>query len=133
MTMNRIHTLSRPLDLHGLFRPSFSGVHHLLEAMRPRPQFPVDLFEDESGFHARFELPGISRRQINIQAENGHLTVSVNHTDDDGGSESRAIERSLPIPDGADTAKISARLKNGLLTLTIPKMAEEKPKSIEVK
>ena len=44
-----------------------------------------------------------------------------------------SFERSFSLPDGLDESAISAAFENGILTVTLPKLPEEKPRHIEVK
>jgi len=94
----------------------------------------VDLHEDKEHYYVKAELPGFSREQIDLELENGVLTLSA-HTKDGEGENAReySVSRSLSVPEDADAAKISARHENGVLTITLPKQEERKPRRIAIK
>ncbi|MFQ5498554.1 MAG: Hsp20/alpha crystallin family protein [Candidatus Zixiibacteriota bacterium] len=89
-----------------------------------------------------FELPGMEKGDIKVLVRDDILTVSgerkINeHVKKDGfvRSEIRsgAFSRSFTLGDAIDTQTVAADYQNGLLTVTMPKKAEAKPKEIEVK
>ncbi len=101
---------------------------------------PVDVTEDEGALTFVTELPGFEKDQISISVDNNTLTISGERTLKGEREDYHRLERtygkferSFTLPATVDTAKIAAKLKNGLLTLTIPKKEEAKPRQIEVK
>lgn len=93
----------------------------------------TDLYEDAANYYARFELPGFSKDQLNLELENAVLTVSGEHKEGDGDdARSRSFSRSVSIPDGVDPDNVSAKFENGLLTVTLPKTAEQQARSITI-
>ena len=101
-------------------------------------QFPVDLYEDSDNSYVRAELPGLAREDINLELVNGYLSISAakKATDDDGKViETFSLNRSINVPHETQPEKISATFEHGVLTVTLPKREEAKPKkiSIEVK
>ena len=98
-------------------------------------RFPVDLFEDEGNTYVRAELPGLAREDINIEMVNGYLSLNGNRkvTDDDGKvTETISLNRSIAIPETVQADKVGATFENGVLTVTLPKREEVKPKKITV-
>jgi len=94
----------------------------------------VDLYEDEHNFHARFELPGVSKDAVDLELENSVLTVRSQEESKDDASVSRTrFERSISVPDGVDLEKVAAEMKDGILTVTMPKAEARKPRQISVK
>jgi HSP20 family protein len=92
-----------------------------------------DVFEDETAFHARFELPGVEKDAVKIELADGRLKVDAHRLVKHSEGESRIeMSRSLSLPDGIDENNIQARLENGLLTLTLTKSEERKPRTIEL-
>lgn len=93
-----------------------------------------------------FELPGYDKSEININLEERLLTVSAekNKTKEEEGETDKSVwvrreisssrfERKVTLPDNIDTENISAVSKDGILTLTLPKVArEEKIKNITI-
>ena len=102
----------------------------------------VDIFEDEEGVALRFELAGVEPKDVDIRFENGVLTLrgdrkmESEHRRDNYHRVELAygtFTRSFSLPATIDAEKIRAESKNGVLTVTLPKKAEAKPKSIQVK
>ncbi len=98
-------------------------------------RFPVDLYEDKENSYIRAELPGLAREDISIEVVNGYLSINGTRkvTDDDGKvTESFSLNRSIAIPETVQTDKVSAAYENGVLTVTLPKREEVKPKKITI-
>ena len=102
----------------------------------------VDIFEDEEGVALRFELAGVEPKDVDIRFENGVLTLRGDRKmeNEDRRDNYHRVElaygtftRSFSLPVTIDAEKIRAESKNGVLTVTLPKKAEAKPKSIQVK
>lgn len=93
------------------------------------PRFPVDLFEDKDNYYVRAELPGVSRDAINVEMIKGYL--SLNATRQDGG-ESFRLARSIAIPDSVQADKVRAALELGVLTVTLPKQEQAKPRKVAI-
>ena len=103
--------------------------------------FPMDLSATTDEYILTAMLPGLNAEDVDIQFNNGFLTVSGEYADKrvEGdeyfftelpvGKFSRAIEFSEPVKHD----KIDAAMKLGLLTIHIPKAEEAKPKSIKIK
>jgi len=101
----------------------------------------LDVREDADNFVIRAELPGLKRDDINVSLQDGALVISGERTVEkvEEGVEVHRQERyygkfqralSLPAPVAAD--KIKAQYKDGVLTVTLPKTEEAKPKQIDV-
>tara|TARA_R110002096_G_scaffold376724_2_gene570455 strand:+ start:1742 stop:2152 length:411 start_codon:yes stop_codon:yes gene_type:complete len=94
----------------------------------------ADFFEGPDGFHTVFELPGVSKSDVNLELENSVLRVSGTLKEKRGEDETNyQFSRSLAVPDEVDPSKISAEMKDGLLTINLPKREETKARTIEVK
>ncbi len=101
---------------------------------------PVDVSESEAELVFTVELPGFEKDDVDISLENGLLTLSGERKfDEDNRNAYRRVERwygkffrSFRIPTAVDAEKISASLKNGVLTLRLPKKAEARPRQIPV-
>lgn len=97
--------------------------------------FPVDLYEDKDNTYVRAELPGLSRDDINVEMAEGSLTISATRkgpATNGEGEEAFSFSRSVTIADEIDTSKVAAAYENGVLTVTLPKREEAKPKKISV-
>jgi HSP20 family protein len=97
-------------------------------------RFPVDLFEDKENTYVRAELPGLNREDINVEMTEGYLSITgARKTPADGkGEESFSFSRTVNIADDVQTDKVAASYENGVLTVTLPKREEVKPKKINV-
>ena len=102
---------------------------------------PADIFEDTEGITVQAEMPGVSKDQLSIQADRNNLTIEGEAAIDlPAGMEalyadlqSTRYRRSFLLSGELETDRIEANLKDGLLTLRIPKRAEHKPRRIEVR
>jgi len=95
----------------------------------------IDLFEDKDNFHFRAELPGMKKDDIHVEVGEGVLTLSGSRViyASDGKQEHKSeFSRSVSVPTGVQQDKIAARYEDGVLTVTLPKAEEVKPKRIAV-
>ncbi|MCB1225651.1 MAG: Hsp20/alpha crystallin family protein [Verrucomicrobiales bacterium] len=97
------------------------------------PSLAVDLFEDGDHFYALFEVPGVKKEDAKIEFNNNVLTVTVEKRRQIGDQETRTqLTRSLRVPESFRADGITAKLENGILTVTLPKPEERKPRTIEL-
>ncbi len=103
---------------------------------------PVDVHEDENNLVLRAELPGVKREDIEIQVDGNVVTLKGERKleKEQEGRRYHRIERSygtfvrqFQVPTGVDTSSIDASLTDGVLTVRLPKKAEQKARKIEVK
>ncbi len=98
-------------------------------------RFAVDLFEDKDNTYVRAELPGVDRKDINVEVVDDFLTISGSRkTFAADGKTGEAVEfsRSITIPEAVQADKIAAAYENGVLTVTLPKREEAKPRKVTV-
>ena len=104
--------------------------------------FPaINLTENNEKFFIRAELPGISQEDLDIQATGNGLFIAgerkipaqegvkYHRREREAGKFSRAVN----LPSEIDTERIHAELRQGILTIAIPKAEKAKPRQIEVK
>ena len=117
---------------------SFFGDDLGLETRAPA----VDIREEEDKYILEAELAGISEKDIDINVENGMLTISSEKKDEKEEKKngyilkerkSSSFRRSFMLPKDVDADKIDATVRNGILSLDMPKSPEAKPKKITVK
>jgi HSP20 family protein len=103
---------------------------------------PVDVRETANDLTLTFEIPGMDKNDIKVWVEDHTLTVSGERKirDEENGDNFIRSEihtgnfsRSFTLPKTVDLGRISADYKNGLLSVTLGKVEEAKPKEIEVK
>lgn len=101
----------------------------------------TDIFETESDYVLKMEVPGFKKNDMQIEFKEGILSVKGEGQEDTPqGAEYHRSERhhgsffrSFRFPGNVDGKKINAKLKDGILELKIAKPENEKPKQIEVK
>ncbi len=100
----------------------------------------VEIYNTDDELVVVAELPGFEKKEVNISFENGRLSLSGERKaeDQEGRNHHRnerwfgVFERSFQLPTSYATDKIKANLHNGILTVTVPKKAEAKPRQISV-
>ena len=101
---------------------------------------PVDLFETSGAFVLTAELPGLSREQIDIHAEESRITIRGERTVGQVPCEQYhrverghgRFSRAFLLPEPIDIEAVIADLKDGLLTVTIPKAGGRGARRIQV-
>ncbi|MBA4135964.1 MAG: heat-shock protein Hsp20 [Opitutus sp.] len=102
----------------------------LADAATPTaPRFPVDLYEDKDNTYVRAELPGVTRENVNLELVEGYLTLTANRKD---GEQEFTLTRSIALPEDVQTDKVAASLEHGVLTVTLPKQEQAKPRKINI-
>lgn len=102
---------------------------------------PAEIFETSSELVLVLEIPGFSRDEVNISFENGQLSFAGERkfTEQEDRNYHRnerwygRFERTFQLPASVQGDKISAHLKDGLLTVSVPKREEAKARQIEVR
>lgn len=102
---------------------------------------PVDIFEDAEGVTLLADLPGVSKERLNVRVERdalvieGDVQIELPEDMDALYADVRAThyQRRFALSDELDAEKIAANLKDGVLTVHLPKRAEMKPRRIEVR
>jgi HSP20 family protein len=101
----------------------------------------LDMHEDKDNLYVRVELPGMKREEIDLSLHDGCLSLSGERKSEDTFKDAEVYraERffgrfqrtvTLPVPVAVD--KVKAQYKDGVLTITLPKAEEAKPKHIDV-
>jgi HSP20 family protein len=100
----------------------------------------LDLYQSTDNIVAVVELPGMSKEDIEISLHDGTLTICGERKHESTNSDKAerteryigAFRRSIALPTRVDASKVSANYRNGILTVTLPKAEEVKPKQIQV-
>jgi len=102
----------------------------------------VDVREEDTRYVVEADLPGVDKKDIEITAENGVLTLRGERRNERRESAkgyervervSGRFVRRFTLPDTADVSAITAKHENGVLEVSIPKVAAVQPKRIEIK
>lgn len=118
-------------EIDRLFETALSGFTDGNSASR----FPVDLYEDKNNTYVRAELPGVNRDEINVEMVEDYLTISGTRkipASGDQGEQTFSFSRSVNIPEEVQADNVTAAYENGVLTVTLPKREEAKPRKITV-
>jgi HSP20 family protein len=126
-----------------------STMRRLLESSDMLPAFrervawmpSVDVAESDDELVIAAELPGLAAEDVNVRVENGVLTISgekreARETKEKNGKDKRrfhvferyygAFTRTFSLPRAVNAEKVTAAFANGVLTVTLPKLAEAK-------
>ena len=105
--------------------------------------FPaINVSEDEENLYIRAELPGVAPEDIEITTEENNLIIKGERRIPTEGErvsyhrrerEAGRFRRIISIPTRVATSKVTAVCRDGVLIVTLPKVAEAKPRQIEVK
>ena len=102
---------------------------------------PLDVFESDDAVTYSFDLPGVAEEDIAIEAEDGRLTVSASREQSGEIDAERfhrlerrygTYSRTVGLPQGVSEDAINASYENGVLSITVPKPEQPKPKRISI-
>jgi HSP20 family protein len=119
--------------------PALSRVTHPYLGQSVNPA--IDLYEEKDNFILRAELPGMTKEEIALEIMDDTLTLSGERkfAPEKKGDEAVRKEisqgpftRSIALPKSVQADKVGARYENGILTVTLPKKEEAKPKQITI-
>lgn len=101
----------------------------------------TDIYENKDNYVLKVELPGISKEDVNIEFENGILTINGERKEEKEVKEENlhrvercygTFSRSFRLPKNVNDKKINAKMKDGILELNVPKAEEVKAKAIPI-
>jgi len=101
----------------------------------------LDVQEDKESFSIRVELPGMKREDIEVTLQDGALVITGERKEEKVSEETTVhrqeryygkFTRALTLPAAVAGDKVKAQYKDGILTVTLPKAEEAKPKAITV-
>jgi len=125
-------------EVNKLFQSFLPGAEPFYSRVYPA----LNLTEDADNFYVRAEIPGVRPEDLEVSVVEGRLLIrgqrkpvqespeSNYHRKE---RESGFFRRTLSLPARVDSGKVAAAIKNGVLTLTLPKAEEAKPRKITVK
>jgi len=144
MIYRRLRTPSMWRDMDRMQRE----MNRVFESYSPRglrsaPAYPaMNVWGSEEGLLVTAELPGVSSKDIELSVVNETLTVSGERVPEELVEEARyhrrecgcgKFTRSIQLPFAVDASKVEASFKNGVLHVSLPRKAEDKPRKIKVK
>lgn len=101
----------------------------------------VDLMENDDTYVVRCDLPGVEKDDLDISVSGNALTIKGEKQDSSEHKDGRyyrreswsgSFQRTITVPETVDPNAINAEMKNGVLTLTLPKKEDVKPRQITV-
>ncbi|HVB28475.1 MAG TPA: Hsp20/alpha crystallin family protein [Terriglobia bacterium] len=102
---------------------------------------PVDIYETDDNLVLKAELPGINPNDVEVRVEDNTLYLKGERKVEKEAKEENlhrversygAFSRTFALPGSIDADKVEAKYKDGVLTLTMPKREEAKPKTIKI-
>ena len=100
-----------------------------------------NVWEDEKGFHVQFALPGWDTKDVSIQVEKQVMTVAGSTRQSENDAKRQVYQWEIPcgqfamryrLPNFVQQEQASAAFKDGILTISLPKREEAKPRRIEI-
>jgi len=129
-------------ELNSLFESPFGTGFGRMGQLFTEWSPALDLYQNNDNVVAVVELPGMRKDEIEISLHDGTLTISGERrkesSDGDGEKAERSeryvgkFRRSIALPTRVDANKVNATYRDGILTVTLPKAAEARPKQIRV-
>jgi len=125
-----------------LFEESFVRPWVSLFPEVERPQMAIDVYDTDDAVMVEANLPGVKAEDIDIQIRGDVLTIKAESKREKEVSEDKytykeraygVIERSVRLPVDVDVDAAEAKLENGILKLTLPKVEKEGAKKIKIK
>ena len=119
-----------------------SGARIAVESAQPRPNRwakpDIDVFQSDAEIRLVADMPGVPRESISLKVERGRLTLEGLWGAEDLGEalftefSPTHYRRELRLPEGLDLDAVSARLTDGVLTVSLPFNQEHRPRQIQV-
>jgi HSP20 family protein len=132
----------------GLIWPSFGRLSNLQDELDRLFESPLtgwapalEVYEDKDNFVVNAELPGLKREDIEVSLQDGALVISGERKAEEKRKEGEIhrqerfygkFQRALTLPAPIAVDQVKAQYKDGILTITLPKAEEAKPKKIDV-
>jgi HSP20 family protein len=125
--------------MNTLVRENHSGVSNGERAPEQFITPPATVLENADGYTLEVEMPGVSKENLDMWVENNELTIvgrrsipAVEGTLLHRESRSENFRRAFELDPSIDAEKISAKIEQGVLRLTLPKAEQVKPRKIAV-
>lgn len=121
-------------DMNELFELFCSGASSSKET--DLRSFLIDVKETEKDFIVSAEIPGMSEREVTLDLSNRELTITGSKSEAPGTHSLlpviRAFRRVLTLPADVDADRTVATVRNGVLTVLLPKVEERTPPTISI-
>lgn len=100
-----------------------------------------EVTEDAGNFVLKFDMPGVKKEQVEVEADNNQLTVRAERREESKSETNKkhlsevyygSYSRTFTLPAPIDDKKVGAKFENGVLTVTVPKTEAAKSRTIPV-
>lgn len=100
-----------------------------------------EITEEGANYVLKFDMPGINKDQVKVEVDKDQLTVTAERKEESGSEQKRkflselyygAFSRGFTLPGMADESKIEAKFKDGVLTVTVPRLESPQAKQIPI-
>jgi len=117
----------------------YFGESEIPNALAP---YAVDVHEDSDHFYVEAELPGFKENEVDVTLENGVLTLRAERKAEEKSAKGEPLHierrwtqflRSFTLPTAVNENSVKAELAGGVLSITLDKREEVKPRKIQVK
>ena len=125
-------------DLFGFpYMKDFDNMEKKLYGRKASRMMKTDIREKENNYEVAIDLPGFKKEEIEVELNNGYITISASKGLDKDSNDKKgklirqeryagAMQRSFYVGENIEKEDVEATYRHGVLTLTIPKKAEEK-------
>ena len=136
-----------PRNSSAFSRPSFGSFERIFDdpffavenwagpwnsaAQRSAPR--TTLRQEKDRDIVQMEVPGYTADELNVSLEDNNLIVSGERKENGEGQKGLRFSQTLRMPEKVDPSAVTAKLKDGILSLDLPKDPKQLPRSIEVK
>ena len=130
-----------PIDDIRRFEEGFNRLFNTQTPATNFTQIPLDILESDGKVIVKAAVPGISPDELEITVEKNVLTIKGEHRHEVVSEDTKvfrrentygAFQRSIRLGENLNTEAVEANFKNGIVTVTIPRKEEEKPKSLRI-
>jgi HSP20 family protein len=124
--------------------PFFSDVRFPASALAAVDEgtLALDVSEDDDNVFVRATVPGFTKDQIDLSVHDGVVSINAQHAEERQTTNERfyrkerrvgSLSRRIALPSAVADDRTTAELKDGVLTLTLPKIRKEEPRKIAIK
>jgi HSP20 family protein len=101
----------------------------------------LEVYEEKDGYVVTVELPGVNKEDVKLSLEQGTLTIAGERKNETKAETATVyhserfygrFQRTVNLPETVATSQVKAAYKDGVLTVTLPKSEEAKPKQINI-
>ncbi len=129
-------------DFDDIFNRFMTGAERPTGMLGSAPPIEAWVDSKEKKYHLRIALPGVDPNEVQLNLQGNYLTLSGEHKSTEEKKDVDYLnkefsygrfERTVILPEGVDTEKLTAEYNNGVLEMVAPLSATALPKRIEIK